>query len=173
MGLAKWAPGWIWSLKRSWKRTLSHLVLTIINTIEPYVDKAPLSILLNQISYYSTTSSSLHASRIPKKTTFKSSHLQSCRYALLRALTTLVTAFAFANEGSAFVITTYTGRYCQGETQHVNVWDHTCATWMHGFNSYRAEKYGGKRQRSYFFIPGNCGNIADTEQGAWVDGLVI
>lgn len=85
-------------------------------------------------------------------------------------LTTLATAFALANQGSGFVMDVYDSDNCSGVARSVNVWDNTCATWMGGFRSYIPRVYGGPHQKSYFFVPGNCGDLTTSFGGAWADG---
>ncbi|ORY03673.1 hypothetical protein BCR34DRAFT_667357 [Clohesyomyces aquaticus] len=85
-------------------------------------------------------------------------------------LTALAAALTLATQGSAFVMDIYDSDNCSGPARSVNVWDNTCATWMGGFRSYAPRVYGGAHQKSYFFIPGNCGDLTSSLNSRWVDG---
>jgi hypothetical protein len=41
---------------------------------------------------------------------------------------------------------------------------------MGGFSSYKPTTYGGPHQKSYFYVPGSCGDIASAFSVHWVDG---
>lgn len=85
-------------------------------------------------------------------------------------LTGMTAALALVSQSSAFVMDIYDSADCSGTARSVNVWDNTCATWMGGFQSYVPRVYGGPHQKSYFFIPGNCGDLTSSYGVHWVDG---
>jgi hypothetical protein len=76
---------------------------------------------------------------------------------------------ALASTGSAFVMTTYEGENCGGNTQQVNVWDSSCASWPNGFRSFRISTWGGNHQKAYFFTTRNCGYLPGNIISGYVD----
>lgn len=72
-----------------------------------------------------------------------------------------------AGVSSAFVVECYRSGDCSGSSQHVNVYDNTCADWMDGFNSIKVAAYGGSHQKAFFCSRGGCGGSC---KEFWADG---
>jgi hypothetical protein len=79
-------------------------------------------------------------------------------------------ALYLAGAGYAFRITTFSNEGCSGNTQDVNVFDNTCATWPTAFSSFQVTAYGGKNQRAAFYGGDACIAAGTDWTDWWADG---
>jgi hypothetical protein len=77
---------------------------------------------------------------------------------------------SLAGVGSAFRITTFSNGDCSGNTQDVNVFDSTCATWPTAFSSFQVTAYGAKNQRAAFYGTDACNGAGAPWTDWWADG---
>lgn len=103
----------------------------------------------------------------PNNSTFYSNNLSSNASDKMHFSPLALILPLLASSSSAYVVTKYTGRNCQGTSSRLNVWDNSCAV----FNTFeaksaRVEVYGGWGQQARFHNAGNCG-AESTIRGPW------